>query len=361
VRALYAERTGDRKSVISDPTWLTRFKIHARIVERFRSGRVFLAGDAAHLHSPSGGQGITTGMQDAANLAWKLAHVLRRGADVSLLDTYDEERRPAAAAVLKTTDRNTRLLFADGALAKWFRNRVFLPLLDTKFVQRRLLGKLSQLGDGYRGSSLSRTLPRSWQRGIVAGDRVPDVVLAGGTTLFGMLAEGRVIALFGNPDDELAARLNRLGIRTGLLAGTTQRIFGSSPDVWLIRPDGYVVCRCALKQSGALAPVLRRLFARAAVDAAFGPAQSLPIPLRRVAFAAVCIQFLALMRTLGEIVRLRSTITLNGAMPYIGAALFTSAMAWIAVGLLFSGRMRATTFVAAATVAGLVVIKAATL
>ena len=104
IRRFMAERAPDMDAtIVGDPIWLSPFRINCRMVDRMRDQRVFLAGDAAHIHSPTGGQGITTGMQDAVNLAWKLARV-GRGAPIALLDTYDEERLPHAAEVLRETD-----------------------------------------------------------------------------------------------------------------------------------------------------------------------------------------------------------------------------------------------------------------
>ncbi|HET7478737.1 MAG TPA: FAD-dependent oxidoreductase, partial [Rubrobacteraceae bacterium] len=152
---LLAERTGDYKTHATNPTWLSEFRINSRMVDRFREGRVFLAGDAAHVHSPSGGQGITTGMQDAYNLSWKLAQVLNEGAPDSLLDTYSEERLPIVRSVLETTDRNTGILFPRGRFGRLIRNAVVLPLLRRDRVQDRLVRKMSQLDMNYRGASLS--------------------------------------------------------------------------------------------------------------------------------------------------------------------------------------------------------------
>ena len=365
VRALFVERTGDRSSVISAPRWLTRFKIHSRIVERFRDGRVFLAGDAAHLHSPSGGQGITTGMQDATNLAWKLVQVVRHGAPEALLDTYDEERRPAAQAVLRATDANTRRLFAEGAFAKWFRNRIFIPMLGTAFVQRRLVGRLSQLDVGYRAATLARAARATLRLGGVhAGDRAPDVALGSGeNTLFRILGEGKIVALVARADSDLAERLDRLGVKVRVLGrgdAAARRIYGSSrSDLWLVRPDGYVLLRCRASEREVLRAVLARVFAPSAVDAALGPRlDATSTVLHRVAIGAVCIQFAALVRTLAEIVRLRATLTLEQAMPFVVAALVTSVMAWLGVMFFAGGRVRTTTVVAALTVAALVAIKA---
>jgi 2-polyprenyl-6-methoxyphenol hydroxylase-like FAD-dependent oxidoreductase len=98
-RTMLRQRTGRSDLVLSDPGWLSLWRANVRMVDRYRAGRIFLAGDAAHVHSPAGGQGMNTGIQDAYNLGWKLAAVVR-GADAALLDSYEEERLPVAARVL---------------------------------------------------------------------------------------------------------------------------------------------------------------------------------------------------------------------------------------------------------------------
>ena len=155
VRRLMAERTGDNVTRASNPTWLSEFRISCRMVDRFSNGRVFLAGDAAHIHSPTGGQGIATGVQDAYNLAWKLELVLRGAASDSLLDTYTEERLPIVRRVLKTTDQTVSVFLAHGRARQLFRDRIFLPLLRRRAVQKRLTRRLAQLDMNYRGASLS--------------------------------------------------------------------------------------------------------------------------------------------------------------------------------------------------------------
>src|SRR5262249_22577128 len=179
VQQILAARTGEQEARVVNPTWLTEFKINCRMVDCFRKGRVFLAGDAAHIHSPSGGQGIVTGVQDAYNLAWKLGTVLRDGAPDRLLDTYGEERLPAAQGVLRATDRNPNVFFATKPLSRLLRDRVILPVLRMPFMQERLVRKMSQLDKNYRTSSLSvhqdRRLLKMGVR-VRAGDRTPDVV-----------------------------------------------------------------------------------------------------------------------------------------------------------------------------------------
>src|SRR5712691_9104815 len=104
--------------------WFSTYRIHHRAAEKFRDRRCFLLGDAAHVHSPMGGQGMNTGLQDAYNLAWKLALVVKGQADDALLDTYEAERIPVAQRLLSTTDRAFTLLVSDGWLAGLFRTRI---------------------------------------------------------------------------------------------------------------------------------------------------------------------------------------------------------------------------------------------
>lgn len=225
IRRLMAERTGREATVLGDPLWLSEFRIHCRMVDRMRSGRVFLAGDAAHIHSPTGGQGIATGIQDAANLAWKLARVAG-GAPDSLLDSYEEERLPHAAEVLDETDRTTKLLFAPGPGWRLLRDLIVLPILRSEAVQKRMFGKFSQLHVHYRGSSLSREDVRGWRRrGIRAGDRAPDIAFlrpATGetTTLFELLRPLEPVVLLGDSarSTRLAAALAALEIGAFVVA-----------------------------------------------------------------------------------------------------------------------------------------------
>ena len=253
--------------IVGEPLWLSDFRINCRMVDRMHDGRVFLAGDAAHIHSPTGGQGITTGMQDAANLAWKLARVAR-GAPPTLLDTYAEERLPQAEEVLRETDRTTTILFAPSRGLRILRDTIVLPILRNRWVQRRMFGKFSQLHVHYRRSSLSREYRSGWwaSRGVIrAGDRAPDVAFTdtrsgSQTTLFSLMTPLRPVILFNglldhsrwgeqlrlvdidayavtspvSTQDNSTAQLRD---RTGDFA----RLYGfRGPFVCLIRPDGHV-------------------------------------------------------------------------------------------------------------------------
>jgi 4,5-epoxidase len=219
VREQMATRTGDRETRLANPTWLSEFRIHSRMVDRYRKGRVFLAGDAAHIHSPNGGQGIVTGVQDVTNLAWKLARV-QRGAPEALLDTYEHERLPKAREVLRVTDRNATLLYGSTRLARFVRDRVFLPLMRHPLIRKLMAGKMSQLHVGYRDSPLSRHEDRGgWfaRTRLKAGDRAPDVAFVQSetgeqTTLFRLLEPLRPVVLLGGDgiDPARLAKLLRL-------------------------------------------------------------------------------------------------------------------------------------------------------
>ena len=142
---------------LSDPVWTTRYRIHHRAVNKYRERRVFVAGDAAHIHSPAGGQGMNTGLQDAANLAWKLAAVLRGGAADALLDTYHSERWPVGQKVLEFTDRVFSTMTSQSGWIALIRN-MLLPLFGAVITRSgtarsRAFHFISQLGIRYEEST----------------------------------------------------------------------------------------------------------------------------------------------------------------------------------------------------------------
>jgi 2-polyprenyl-6-methoxyphenol hydroxylase-like FAD-dependent oxidoreductase len=146
IQALLDER-GPQKSParVKDVVWSSRFRVHHRLADRYREGRVFLAGDAAHVHSPAGGQGMNTGIQDAVALAARLAGVLRDGADERILDEYEAERRPVAADVVAFTHRSTLVATVDRAGVRRLRNAALRVLDRIPAVRRRLALKISGL------------------------------------------------------------------------------------------------------------------------------------------------------------------------------------------------------------------------
>jgi len=161
--------------------WFSTYRIHHRCTERFRDRRCFLLGDAAHVHSPMGGQGMNTGLQDAYNLGWKLALVVSGRAGDALLDSYEAERMPVAQRLLATTDRAFQLLVSKTWLAGIYRTsivtRIAALLMRMEGAKKVLFRGLSQTGISYRRSPLSRTLDGVSQKGPCAGDRFPWVQL----------------------------------------------------------------------------------------------------------------------------------------------------------------------------------------
>ena len=179
-------------------SWFSTYRIHHRCAERFRKGRCFLLGDAAHVHSPAGGQGMNTGLQDAYNLAWKLALVVKGRADAALLDTYEAERIPVAHRLLRTTDRLFVLAVSDSRVAALFRTRIVARVaafaMTIERVRNLAFRTISQIGIRYRESPLSRTLASLPRGAPAAGDRFPWLQLR-------LRADGPVEDLFRKLDD----------------------------------------------------------------------------------------------------------------------------------------------------------------
>jgi hypothetical protein len=157
----------------SESAWFSRYRAHHRLAERFRVGPVFLVGDAAHVHSPVGAQGMNTGLQDAHNLALKLADVIHGEAVTASLDRYESERRPVAAILVKTTDAAFARLTSRGRIARFVRDRVVpviaplaLPIVPRLIGGERLFGYLSQTRIRYR-------MPVTTERDRAVGRRLP--------------------------------------------------------------------------------------------------------------------------------------------------------------------------------------------
>ena len=179
-------------------TWFSTYRIHHRCALRFRDRRCFLLGDAAHIHSPVGAQGMNTGLQDAYNLGWKLALVVQGRADAALLDSYEEERMPVAQRLLNTTDRAFRLIVSDSWLAGLLRTKVLARIaafaMGLKRIQGLAFRVVSQTGIHYRMSSLSQSLSGLPEGAPGAGDRFPWLHLK-------LRADGPVEDLFEKLDD----------------------------------------------------------------------------------------------------------------------------------------------------------------
>ena len=155
--------------------WLTEFRVNERQVDRYVHGRVLLAGDAAHVHSPAGGQGMNTGMQDAGNLAWKLALVERGGAPARLVETYHEERHPVGHRVIRDSGRMLKAGMAEGAVARRLRDALAPLVLSLPPAQRRIRGFLTEEDITYRDGPLADG--SGSHHGVRSGDAFPDVPL----------------------------------------------------------------------------------------------------------------------------------------------------------------------------------------
>jgi 2-polyprenyl-6-methoxyphenol hydroxylase-like FAD-dependent oxidoreductase len=303
VAAYFQDRlraNGVPDAVVSDPAWASVFRVHRRLADDFRIGRCFLAGDAAHIHSPAGGQGMNTGIQDAFNLAWKLALVDAGQASESLLDSYTPERRPVAEGVERGTDMLTRLWTLREPISRAVRDRVVSVLGDFDFVRTLATRGASELAVSYRHSPivaedrprLASLLPgpaHDFARGPHPGDRVPDVSLdpAGNGSprrLFEVLrGNGHHLLLFNgsieHADDAIGKVLelvqaefarwitpHRISIAAvdatihdpgGVLHG---RFGARAACLYLIRPDNYIGYRSMPPDASRLREYLHRIF-----------------------------------------------------------------------------------------------------
>jgi hypothetical protein len=221
---------------IHNPTWITRFTDMTRQAAAYRDRRVLLAGDAAHVHSPVGGQGLNTGVQDAVNLGWKLAQVVNRTAPESLLDTYHAERHPVAARVLRNTMAQVALMRADDRIEAL--RETVSELLSMDEPRKRFAAMMSGLDIHY---DLGEGHP-------LLGRRMPDLDLVtadGPLRAFTLLHDARPVLLnFGEPGGvDITPRTDRVQVIDAEYDGSWELpVLGAvtAPTAVVIRPDGYV-------------------------------------------------------------------------------------------------------------------------
>jgi 2-polyprenyl-6-methoxyphenol hydroxylase-like FAD-dependent oxidoreductase len=269
----------DSEITLHDPVWMTNFRLHHRGAAHYRSGRVFLAGDAAHIHSPAGAQGMNTGIQDAINLGWKLGLVTAGVADPGVLDSYEPERMPVGQRVLRFTDRAFTVATSNNPWIRRVRTQVapnLVPLaLRSKNGRVEAFRTITQLGIRYRNSPLSLEGANPPRHGPRAGDRLPDalvtshgqvttvhhalsapgfhLLLVGASSVWtdrtvedlstsykGLLTVHRLTAerAPNSLQDHTGAALRRLGLA------------GSQAAHYLVRPDGHIAYRAGSGLAG---------------------------------------------------------------------------------------------------------------
>jgi hypothetical protein len=290
---------------LSDPVWLTGFRINERKVTDYRRGRVMLAGDAAHIHSPAGGQGMNTGMQDAFNLAWKLALVQRgQGKAQPLLDSYSVERSTVGDQVLEAAGKVTTIATLRNPVVQYVRNHVAAVVASFGFVQDKIANALCELNINYRRGPLSKDDWHGRGGSVEAGDRLPDAALSSAsgtkTTLFAAIRGTRhnLLLLPASPDRQAISQLLQIAddvqrafpdlFAVQLIlksnSGTGAADLSSVPSnvtTWLdpeghlhqqlgatdralfvVRPDGYIGYRSQPADAGALEKYLDRYLVR---------------------------------------------------------------------------------------------------
>jgi len=284
----------DPHAELSEPKWLNRFRTQHRKAVRFREGRAFLAGDAGHVHVPVGGQGMNTGIQDAFNLSWKLAYVIRGLAQSYLLDTYNIERQPVAEALLKTTDRGFRVMVEPNNITELALQFLGPVVFHTDALMHQIRDVVEEVTISYRKSPLSEDHGGSY--GPLSGDRAPDatvVRLVDSTTvrLFQMLqgTQWNLLMFAGkNKSANTDAQLQNLASTIASQYPQTVRVhyvttvfvelqsqisvlvdrleylhdkYGvEQACLYLIRPDWYIGFRGGLSDSDKLLDYLGKLF-----------------------------------------------------------------------------------------------------
>ena len=268
---------------LTQATWTALYRIHSRVAEHFRVGNVFLIGDAAHIHSPAGGQGMNLGIGDAFNLGWKLAFVAKGLAHQRLLDSYEAERYPVAKAVLRGADRGFAFEATNNPVAEWLRanigTRLVGPLMRLRTIRLLVYKLFSQTWISYhRSAAVAGKL--SHRGGPRPGDRVPNLRLDSGargifTSLFDVIGDTQHhLILFEGPRAEagqsadrqaLTEVLDRYEITVPVHVAPTdksglQHRHVDDPCLWLVRPDGHIAYADAVARFDRLAAYMDGLY-----------------------------------------------------------------------------------------------------
>lgn len=253
--------------------WFSTYKVHSRHVTRFSSGRCFLAGDSAHIHTPAGAQGMNTGIQDGYNLAWKLAVVLRENASEKILDSYNDERLANADNLLKTTDRFFNLVASPEPILSYLRTHVFPYVAGAAFsldtVKKFVFPRISQIGINYHDSSLSVV---KGHFSVKAGERMPYFTTEG-VSVYDRLREPKfhLINFFDGANaapafsEELKHELgdgSLMDFHLLPLYPNVAEIFGANKSFnVLLRPDNYIGLISSDIMTSAVKDYLNKIFA----------------------------------------------------------------------------------------------------
>jgi 2-polyprenyl-6-methoxyphenol hydroxylase-like FAD-dependent oxidoreductase len=230
---------------VTNVNWFSTYHVHYRVADHFRKGRAFLLGDAAHIHSPVGGQGMNTGIGDAVNLAWKLAAVLRGRANPSLLDSYEPERIDFARRLVATTDRAFTGVTSSRPIARRVRLNIvplLIPLLFAfKTVRRFMFRTVSQTSVNYRGSSLSEGRAGA----VRGGDRLPWMKASWngvGDNFAPLTSLDWQVHVYGDATPEIQTECDgrNLPLHVFPWLPEMRRTGVRRNAVYLVRPDGYV-------------------------------------------------------------------------------------------------------------------------
>jgi 2-polyprenyl-6-methoxyphenol hydroxylase-like FAD-dependent oxidoreductase len=262
IQAIYDQRS-HIPGRFHDMVWSSYFRINSRMIHQLSKGRIFLGGDAAHIHSPAGGQGMNTGIQDMVNLGWKLAMVIQGKASPKLLDTYTADRVPVIEGVLEGTEGLTDAIGTQSGVVRFALEHLAPWLTSTNVVQTNATRRMSQVLFDYRKSPLSKTVHAGGS--LHAGDRVPNLPVirigddaetlssAEPQRLQGLLRTDALTLLLMNAGEDHALHgelREKLAAWNGIVhleriiaqddhAETYEELFGKKPSVVLVRPDGY--------------------------------------------------------------------------------------------------------------------------
>jgi 2-polyprenyl-6-methoxyphenol hydroxylase-like FAD-dependent oxidoreductase len=225
--------------------WFSTYKVHSRKTNEFMKRRCFIAGDAAHIHTPAGGQGMNTGIQDAYNLAWKIAYALRGEINEDTLETYNGERKENARRLLRTTDRMFDIMSGINPFWNFLRLNFFPPFLGlitkNKTIQKQIFPLISQTGIGYPRSFLTI---KSSIANVKAGYRMPYFVFSNGKEIFSYLLDPVFkLLFFGDKNKNDSEELKNPKIKMLLLSfgDIPHSIFGDASNFYiLLRPDNHI-------------------------------------------------------------------------------------------------------------------------